>query len=589
MSANAKSRGRNQSKPRVSPIEGLKGMRAAMTFVFVMSGLVNILALTGSFYMLQIYDRTLASQSIPTLLALSALAIGLYLFQGVFDVLRSQVLVRVGAQLDRKLAPLAHKVTIDMPRFGFSTTEALERGRDVDTLRTFFAGQGLLALFDLPWVPIYLGFIYLLHPWLGAAVFGGALFLAALTLLTELLTKRLVGKIHQSGMTRQTLADAHARNSEVLRAMGFVGRAVARFETANNAHLALQTKTNDIAGTLTGFSKVFRMILQSAILGMGAYLTIKGEMSAGAILAASVASGRALAPVDLAISQWKGIVAGRRSYARLTDTLSTLADGTEPIELPAPKSSLKVEKMTVATPNNGTVVMSDISFELKAGQALGLIGPTGGGKSSLAKALTGVWPLVRGSVRLDDAAIDQWAPDTLGRHMGYLPQDVSLLDGTIAENICRFDPAPDTKAILEAARAAGVQELIVRLPGGYQTELGPHGTNLSAGQRQRIGLARALYGNPFLLVLDEPNSNLDAEGDAALSEAIKGVRARGGIAIVIAHRPSALNACDMVGVVQAGKLSAFGPKDEIIPSQLRAAPSPAPLAPAARTAAGGMR
>jgi ATP-binding cassette subfamily C protein len=547
-----------------------------MLFVFVISGIVNVLALTGAFYMLQIYDRTLASQSVPTLLALSALAIGLYLFQGVFDILRSQVLVRVGAQLDVKLAPLAHKVTIDMPRFGFSTTEALERGRDVDTLRGFLGGQGPIALFDLPWVPIYLAFVYLLHPWLGAAVFGGALVLAALTLLTEVLTRGLAGKAHQSGITRQTLADAHARNSEVLRAMGFTGRAIARYETANAEHLALQTRTNDIAGTLTGLSKVLRMILQSAILGLGAYLTIRGEMSAGAIIAASVASGRALAPVDMAIAQWKGIAGARRSYARLSDTLSTLDDGPAPIALPAPKSSLKVEKMTVATPTNGTVVMSDIAFELKAGQALGLIGPTGGGKSSLAKALTGVWPLVRGSVRLDDAELDQWAPDALGRHLGYLPQDVALLDGSIADNICRFDPSPDGAAIIEAARAAGVHELIVRLPAGYQTELGPQGTNLSAGQRQRIGLARALYGRPFLVVLDEPNSNLDADGDAALTEAIKGIRARGAIAIVIAHRPSALNACDMVGVVQAGRLVAFGPKDEIIQGQMRGTPTPVP-------------
>lgn len=569
MSSNSRrGRGRGQSKVRVTPADGLVGFRSALGFVFVISGLVNILALTGAFYMLQIYDRTLASQSIPTLLALSALAIALYMFQGMFDVLRTQVLVRVGARLDLKLAPLAHKVTIDMPRFGFSTTEALERGRDVDTLRGFFGGQGPIALFDLPWVPIYLGFVYLLHPWLGAAVFGGALILAALTLLTEVLTKQLLGKAHQSGIARQTIADAHARNSEVIRAMGFTGRAVERFQAANAEHLALQTRTNDISGTLSGISKVLRMILQSAILGLGAYLTIKGEMSAGAIIAASVAAGRALAPVDMAIAQWKGIVSARRSYSRLSDTLSTLDDGKPPVALPAPVRGLAVEKMTVATPSTGTVVMSDISFELKAGQALGLIGPTGGGKSSLAKALTGVWPLVRGSVRLDNAEIDQWPTDVLGRHLGYLPQDVALLDGTIADNISRFETNPENGRIIEAARAAGVHDLILRLPQGYETELGPQGTNLSSGQRQRIGLARALYGKPFLVVLDEPNSNLDAEGDAALSEAIKGIRDRGGIAIVIAHRPSALASCDMVGVIQSGRLSAFGPKDEIIQGQL---------------------
>lgn len=587
MSSTGRGRGKARGqapRQRVTPADGLAGFRSALLFVLVISGLVNILALTGAFYMLQIYDRTLASQSIPTLLALSALAIALYAFQGTFDILRSQVLVRLGARLDMKLAPLAHRVTIDMPRFGFSTTEALERGRDVDTLRNFFGGQGPIALFDLPWVPVYLAFVYLLHPWLGAAVFAGALVLASLTLLTEVLTKQLAGKAHQSGVARQTLADAHARNSEVLRAMGFTGRAVERFQAANAEHLALQTRTNDIAGTLSGLSKVLRMILQSAILGLGAYLTIRGDMSAGAIIAASVASGRALAPVDMAIAQWKGIVAARRSYARLSDTLSTIDETAPPVLLPAPTRSLRVEKMTVATPSSGVVVMSDVSFDLKSGQALGLIGPTGGGKSSLAKALTGVWPLVRGSVRLDDAEIEQWPPDVLGRYFGYLPQDVALLDGTIADNIGRFDARPDSAAIIEAARAAGVHEMIVHLPAGYQTELGPQGTNLSAGQRQRIGLARALYGRPFLVVLDEPNSNLDAEGDAALTEAIRGVRDRGGIVIVIAHRPSALAACDMVGVVQGGRLTAFGPKEEIIQSQLGPRPAVAAGKAAAKSA-----
>jgi len=576
MRATGKSRSRGAGNgPKVTPADGLAGFKSGMVFVVVLSGIVNVLALTGAFYMLQIYDRTLASQSIPTLLALSALAIGLYAFQGVFDILRSQVLVRMGARLDAKLAPLAHRVTIDMPRFGFSTTEAIERGRDVDTVRNFMGGQGPIAVLDLPWVPIYLAFVYLLHPWLGAAVFGGALILAALTLLTEVLTRQLAGKAHQSGINRQALADAHARNADVIRAMGFVGRAVERFNTANAQHLALQTKTNDIAGTLSGISKVLRTILQSAVLGLGAYLTIKGEMSAGAIIAASVVAGRALAPLDMAIGQWKGIVAARRAWTRLTETLSTLGDEGTPVILPAPQRSLKVDKVTVATPNNGTVVLSDVSFDLQAGQALGLIGPTGGGKSSLARALTGVWPLVRGTIRLDQADIDQWPADELGSYMGYMPQDVALLEGTIADNISRFDPNPDSKKILDAARAAGVHDMIVWLPNGYQTELGPNGGSLSAGQRQRIGLARALYGNPFLVVLDEPNSNLDADGDAALTKAIESVRARGGIAIVIAHRPSALNACDMVGVIQGGRLTAFGPKEEIIQGQAGQGPRPA--------------
>lgn len=577
-----------QARARITPGSALSGFRGALTFIFILSGVVNILALTGAFYMLQIYDRTLASQSIPTLLALSALAIGLYLFQGVLDVLRSQILVRLGAKIDVELSPLAHKVTIDMPRFGFSTTEAIERGRDVDTLRGFFGSQGPIALFDLPWMPIYLGFVYLLHPWLGTAVLAGALIMACLTLTTEVLTRRLSQVTQQAGIARQTIADSHARNSDVLHAMGFAGRAVERYNAANAEHISLQTRTNDITGTFSGVSKVLRMILQSAVLGLGAYLTIMGELSAGAIIAASVASARALAPVDMAIGQWKNIVAARRSYQRLGDTLSTLDDAPEPVKLPPPTRNLKVERITVATPSTGTVVVGDISLELSAGEALGLIGPTGGGKSSLAKAITGVWPIVRGAVRLDDAEVEQWAPDDLGKHIGYLPQEVCLLDGTIAENISRFALNPPSGDILAAAKAAGVHEMIVRLPQGYQTELGPQGTALSAGQRQRIGLARALYGNPFLIVLDEPNSNLDVEGDAALTEAIRATKARGGIAIIIAHRPSALTAVDKVGVIQNGKLAAYGSKDEIIhgqqPKRQAAHADPSIVAPAAEVA-----
>lgn len=564
---------------RRTPFGEIGALRSILIFVFVVSGVVNVLALTGSLYMLQIYDRALTSQSVPTLLALSALAIGLYLVQGLLDVSRSQILVRLGAKLDHHLAPLAHKVAIDMPRFGFSTAESTERSRDVDVLRGFLGGQGPTALFDLPWMPLYLAFVYYLHPWLGLLTFGGALILTALTILAEVLTRRHSASTQQAAIARAAIADSHSRNADVIRAMGFSGRAIARFEKINSEHLALQTKTNDISGTLSGISKVLRMILQSAVLGLGAYLTINGDLTAGSIIAASVASARALAPVDLAISQWKHVVAARRSYGRLTETLTAIDDAPLSVQLPPPKSNLKIERATIAAPSTGTVVLSDVSFDLKAGDAVGIIGPSGGGKSTLARGLTGVWPLLRGCVRLDDADFGQWAPDSLGQHIGYLPQEVSLLDGTISENISRLDPAADGKKILEAARAAGVHEMIVRLPQGYETPLGPNGTALSAGQRQRIALARALYNDPFLVVLDEPNSNLDAEGEAALTQAVHGVRARGGIAVIIAHRPSALAAVDLIGVVQNGKLAAFGPKSEILgqqaQSKVAAAPRPA--------------
>ena len=573
---------------RKTPIAALGGLRSILLFIFLISGMVNVLALTGSFYMMQIYDRALSSQSIPTLLALSGLAIGLYLVQGMLDVSRSQILVRLGARFDDKLAPLAHRVTIDMPRFGFSTAEAMERGRDVDTLRQFAAGQGPMALFDLPWMPLYLVFVYCLHPWLGILCFAGALILTGLTVLTEILTQKHSTSTQQASIARAGMIDSHARNAEVIRAMGISARAVARFDKLNTAHLELQTKTSDITGTFSGISKVLRMILQSAVLGVGAYLTIKGDMSAGAIIAASVASARALAPVDLAISQWKNVVSARRSYARLGDTLTALDEPPMHVSLPSPRRDLKIEKITVAAPSNGTIVLSDVSFELKAGQAAGIIGPSGGGKSSLARGLTGVWPLLRGNVRLDDADLEQWPSDVLGKSVGYLPQDVSLLDATIGQNICRLDPDADSKKILDAAMAAGVHEMIVRMPQGYNTELGPNGTALSAGQRQRIGLARALYDNPFLIVLDEPNSNLDADGESALTQAMLSVRARGGIVVVVAHRPSALAAVDLIGVIQNGRLSAFGPKDEIFAQQLKlqsTSPQQMPRPAAPRTAA----
>jgi PrtD family type I secretion system ABC transporter len=408
-----------------------RGFHGIFVFVFGLSGIINVLALTGAFYMLQIYDRALTSGSISTLMAMSILAIGLYLFQGMFDVIRSQILIRVGARLDRKLAPLAHEIAIDMPRFGYSTAEALERGRDVDTVRGFMGSQGPTALFDLPWVPLFLGFVYLLHPWLGALTLGGALVLAFLTLLTELMTRRLSAGAHQSVVARNRIADSNARNAEIIKAMGIGDRAVRRFIKANEDHLAIQTRTSDISGTLGAFSRVLRMILQSAVLGLGAYLTIQGQLSAGAIIAASVASARALAPIDLAIGNWKQVVGARAAFARLRETAVVLAGKEKPMPLSAPVASLMVENITIAAPGSGTVLLSEVSFELLAGQALGVIGPSGGGKTSLVRALTGIWPCLRGAVRMDDAELMQWDDAELGKHIGYLPQDVALLDGTI--------------------------------------------------------------------------------------------------------------------------------------------------------------
>lgn len=551
-----------------------RGFRGIVVFLFLISGLINILALTGSLYMMQIYDRALTSGSIPTLVVLSALAIGLYVFQGGFDVIRSQVLVRIGARLDKRIAPLAHRVAIDMPRFGFSTSEALERGRDVDTVRGFLGSQGPAAFFDLPWIPIYLVFIYLLHPLLGALTFAGAFVLAILTVISEIATKRLSISTRKAAIARNAMADSNARNAEVLKAMGFAHRAVDRFNDVNGEHLELQTKVNDISGTFAAISRVLRMLLQSAVLGLGAYLTIKNELSAGAIIACSVASSRALAPVDMAIGNWRGFVAARMAYQRLRDTVVALVGVEQPMRLPSPCQSLVLDKITVAAPGTGQVILSDISFRLEQGQALGIIGPSAGGKTTLVRALTGIWPVLRGSVQLDGADLAQWREDDIGEHIGYLPQEVGLMDATIEENICRFEPEPDYRKIIEAAKAAGVHEMILQLPEGYRTQLGPQGTSLSAGQRQRVALARALYGNPFVVIMDEPNSNLDGEGEAALTQAIENIRARGGITIVIAHRPSALVAVDLVAIVQNGRIVAFGNKQDVLSPGLQTSVRP---------------
>jgi ATP-binding cassette subfamily C protein len=550
-----------------------RGFRGTFFVLFGMSGIINILALTGAFYMLQVYDRALTSGSVPTLVALSLIAIGLYCFQGLFDILRSQILVRIGAKLDKKIAPLAHKVAIDMPRFGFSAAESLERGRDVDTVRGFLGSQGPIALFDLPWMPIFLIFVFMLHPYLGALTLGGAFVLTLLTIATEIMTRRWTSATHQAVVARNSIADSNARNADILKAMGFAGRAVARFNRANDAHLTVQTKTNDISATFGAISRVLRMLLQSAVLGLGALLTMQGELTAGAIIAATIVAARALAPVDLAIGNWKGFVAARAAYQRLKETVVVLAETGEAMPLPPPTSSLKVENITVAAPGSGRVLLSDVSFELDAGQALGVIGPSGGGKTTLVRALTGVWPVLRGSIRFDDAELSQWDDDVLGQFIGYLPQDVALLDATIEENISRLQDKDYDKdqagPVVEAAKAAGVHEKILRMPDGYHTELGPFGASLSGGQRQRIALARALFGKPFVVILDEPNSNLDSEGELALTAAIKGIRQRGGIAIVVAHRPSALAAVDFVAVVQNGKMTAFGPKEEILDTSAR--------------------
>ena len=541
--------------------------------VALISCVVNILALTGSFYMLQVYDRVLSSRSIPTLVALSALAIGLYIFQGALEVIRGQIFVRLASRVDRQLSAKAHDAILRLPLFGGSRSEALQPMRDVDTVRSFMSGAGPVALFDVPWMPLYIGFVFLLHPVLGVVTCAGALVMFALTMISERMVKQPAADATTASSERLGLAQACERNAEVVRAMGFGGPLQRRYLAANERHLAANERLSDVGGGISVVSKVFRMLLQSALLGIGAYYTIQGDMSAGAIIAVSIAASRALAPIETAIANWKGFVASRQAAERLNKVFSVLGAEQDPIDLPKPHKVLNLEGVAVLIPGTQRFVLNSVTMEVVAGQALAIIGPSAAGKSSLARAMAGIWPAARGSIRLDGASLDRWSNASLGLHLGYMPQDVDLFEGTITENIARFEENADSVAILEAARAADVHEMILRLPNGYETRIGDRGTSLSAGQRQRIGLARAMYRNPFLVILDEPNSNLDADGDAALMKAILSVKQRGGIAIVVSHRPTVLQAVDLVAVVGNGQLTAFGPRDEIIRKATKQAPN----------------
>jgi ATP-binding cassette subfamily C protein len=544
-------------------------LRPIVVTLIVVSGVVNVLALTGSFYMLQVYDRILTSHSVPTLLALSLLAVILFAFQGGLEVLRGQVLVRLASRMDRKLTPLAHGAVMRLRSIAGAQGNATQPIRDVDSIRAYLSGQGPMAILDMPWMPLYVAFVFVLHPVLGWITVLGALFLISVTLLTEKLIRAPGEAAMATSKRRWAIAEACDRNAEVLQAMGFGNRFSRRLEAVNAEHIAANERLSDLTGGFSAASRIFRLMLQSALLGVGAYLTIKGEMTAGAIIACSIAASRALAPIEVAIGNWRGFAAARKAAERLDGVLGSLPARAAPLLLPAPRRSLAVENLWVAAPGTQTAILGGVGFELAAGTVLAVIGPSAAGKSTLARALTGVWPLSRGAVRLDGAALPSWSLEELGRHIGYLPQDVQLFDGSITENIARFEERPDSQRVVAATTAAGVHEMVLRLPDGYETRIGEGGSVLSAGQRQRIALARALYGEPFLLVLDEPNSNLDADGEKALVDAMSRVKARGGIVVVIAHRPSVLTAADKVAAVGGGQLTAFGPKDEVLRKVLR--------------------
>lgn len=547
----------------------LAACRGAFLGVALLSGLINVLYLSGSVFMMEVYDRVLPSRSIPTLVGLSLIVAALYLFQGVFEMIRGRILARIGAAVDEDLSQAVFQGQLAAPLTTRADGDGQQPLRDLDQIRAFLAGGGPSALFDLPWMPLYIVICFAFHPWIGWLAVGGAALLVTFTVLTDILTRSASKAAVSAAVVRNGIAEGARRNAEVVHAMGMAKRLGSRWGEANAQYLTHQQHASDVAGGFGAASKVFRMLLQSAVLAVGAYLVIDGQATGGIMIASSILTSRALAPVDLAIANWKGFVSARQGWRRLKEHLAKTASAEEPLQLPAPRAVLSVEQAGTGAPGSQRFAIQDVAFQLQAGSGLGIIGPSASGKSSLARMIVGVWPAWRGKVRLDGAALEQWNPEELGRYIGYLPQDVELFAGTVTQNISRFDHQPDAEAVVAAAKAANVHEMILRLPDGYETQVGDAGAALSGGQRQRIALARALYGNPFLVVLDEPNSNLDNEGEQALTAAIQSVRARGGIVIVIAHRPSALANVDLVLVMADGKIQSLGPKEEILGKVLR--------------------
>jgi ATP-binding cassette subfamily C protein len=557
--------------------DALRACRNAFIGVGIMSCMINLLYLTGSIFMLEVYDRVLPSRSVPTLVGLAILAAFLYMAQGVLDMLRGRILGRIGTSLDEAMNERVFETVVRLPLLVGTRNEGLQPLRDLDNVRSFLGSMGPGAFFDLPWLPFYLAICFLFHWLLGVTAMIGAVILVALTLITEFMSRQPARDAMTLAARRNDLAAATRRNAEVLVAMGMSSRLTKRWSETNEEYIAGNQRASDVTAGLGAVAKVLRMMLQSAVLAVGAYLVIYQEATAGIIIAGSILSARALAPVDLAIAHWKGFVAARQSWRRLNQLLERLPALQAQTLLHPPEKKLTVEGVAIVPPGEQRVIVQDVNLAIEAGHGLGIIGPSGSGKSSLVRALVGVWQPARGKVRLDGAALDQWSSDVLGRHLGYLPQDVELFAGTIAQNICRFDTEAKSEMIIAAAKQAGVHEMIIKMREGYDTQIGEQGGALSAGQAQRVALARALYGDPFLIVLDEPNSNLDAEGDEALTRAVRAARERGAIVVIVAHRPVGIEGVDQLLVLKDGRMQAFGAKEQVLGQVLQRPPGPAPI------------
>lgn len=543
--------------------------RRAVWIAFLFSALVNLLMLTAPLYMLQVYDRVLVSRSQETLLALSLLMAFLFLLMGLLDHARGRVMARVGARLQAGLDARVGSAAFRRLAVAPEDPAARAARHDLDAIARFWASPVVLALFDAPWAPMFAAAIFVFHPWLGWLAVGGGVVIAGLSWLNQRATERPLQTAGHAALAADRQADTLAAEAEVVQALGMTRAALARLGAWRERALAEGLAASDASGRYTVLVRTFRLFLQSAMLGLAAWLVLRQELSAGAMIAASILMGRALQPVEQAVAQWPVLTRARQAEPRLAALLTAVPEGPPVTRLPRPGAMLEVRGLTVVPPGAETPVLSDVGFRLEPGQALGVIGPSGSGKSSLARALVGTWQPSAGQIRLGGAALDQYDPDTIGGLTGYLPQRVALFDGTVAENIARLQAGADPDRIIAAAKAAAAHEMILQLDAGYDTRLPAHGGRLSGGQIQRIGLARALYGDPVLLILDEPNSSLDNEGAEALTQAIRAAKDRGAAVLVMAHRPAALQDCDLLLVLSEGVVAACGPRDAVLRQMVR--------------------
>ncbi|ESQ99779.1 peptidase [Stutzerimonas chloritidismutans AW-1] len=541
----------------------LKACKGSFLSVGFFSFFVNALMLVPSFYMLQVYGRVVTSGSIPTLVMLTLIMTILMGTMGSLEWVRSRIMVRLSTRLDVLLSRDVYRASFKKALDSGGMDASAQPLNDLTGLRQFLTGNGLFAFFDTPWLPVYIGVMFLFHPWYGWFAIGCAIVLLMLAVVNEKLTGKAIADANKQNIAASLHTNKNLRNAEVIESMGMLETLMGRWGERQRQVLLLQSQASDKGGMVTSFSKTFRMLSQSLILGIGAYLAVKQEITPGLMIAGSILLGRALAPIDLMIGSWKGFISARSQYARLNEILDEQQAEPQRMSLPAPEGNVLVENLIVSAPGSKTPILKNISFAVPAGSVVGVIGPSASGKSTLARALLGVWAPQHGVVRLDGADINNWDKRELGPYVGYLPQDIELFEGSISENIARFREVEPDK-VIQAAKTAGVHEMILQLPEGYDTVIGSDGVNLSGGQRQRVGLARAIYGSPRLIILDEPNSNLDEVGERALAMAIQQLKASGATVFIITHRTSILAQLDRLLVMSNGAIGLYGPRDKVM-------------------------